>query len=147
MPANDTGVDLLVTHNKGSKKPVTIQVKHSRSYGRRTVPREEFRARGWFTINRAKARKSRADWWIFVISYPEVEDQFIIIPKRELVKRIGKGRGTQHLYLTYVGAKKCFDTRGLPKGDLMKAIYDGKISSKKDWSGFVDNWKKMLPKR
>ncbi len=147
LPAKDIGVDLLVTHRNKPKPIVKIQVKHSRSHMKRITPSSEFAARGWYTIRGKQLRKPRAEWWVFVISPTYSGHHYIIIPRKDLKKMVGSGRGTKVLYLSLLKDGRCFNTRGLTKGQTMKAIYDGDIPSYRDWSPYVEAWSSMLPKR
>lgn len=144
LPVRDTGVDLLVTpRGKPShrKQPVRIQVKFSRGFGDR-LKHPEFLARGWYTLQPAKIRKSEADFWVFVILALRQEPIFVVVPLRELRRRIPKlSPRIWHLYLTVYENKRCFNTRGMKRHELTCALTDGVADPRCDYANYLENWK------
>lgn len=145
VPAKDDGIDLLVTHKKKKKhsNPVSIQVKHSRSFDARHSLPDEYAgsAKGWYTLNPTKIRKSRADIWIFVILTLRQEKHFIIMPTAVLKSRIPKRQSKSwHFYLSTWDNGYCFNTRGMTREELLNALKNGKIDPKKDYTEYLENW-------
>src|SRR4051812_16365639 len=70
IPAKDTGVDLLVS-NRDNTKTVSLQVKFSRDYLvthiKNSALKRGLRACGWWTPTRQQIKKSRAQYWVFVL--------------------------------------------------------------------------------
>jgi len=136
IPTKDNGVDLLLTHKRGLRKPVTIQVKSSRSYGDEPW--------GWFSLKTAKIRTSNADLWVFVIPFytksMKLEPQFVLLPLSELKRRVPRSSGdTWHLYLYITRKKRCFDARGWTNCDYERAD-QGEFDRRRDYSKFLENW-------
>ena len=142
VPTKDEGVDLLVTRRRGKQRPVRVQVKFSRSYGFKGVAPERFLARGWFTLKPKKIRSSKADLWVFVILTLQQQAVYILVPTKELVKRIPKLPGKMwNLYPTAFKPRRCYDLRGLTKSESHLAVVDGPRDKKRDYSCFLENWK------
>jgi len=143
IPAKDDGIDLLVTHKTRNAKPVRIQVKHSRGFDARHALPDEYLgcARGWYTLNPKKIRKSRADLWIFVILTLQHEKHFVIVPTKELIRRIPRDTKEKwHMYLSVWGKDCCFNTRQMNKGELLAALDGGTVTLEQDYTEFLDNW-------
>ena len=91
LPAKDTGVDLLVTNGR-NLKTVSLQVKFSKDFSpthRTILLQRKLIAGGWWTLQEAKIKDSRADFWVFVLpSFTEHENSFIIITPKELLRRL-----------------------------------------------------------
>jgi len=98
IPSKDMeGIDFLVT-NPINKNQVSIQVKFSKDYA---FPNKNNGKDGigtniniyswlWRSFSKSSLEKSNADIWIFVLHHideNEVSDDFLIIPKEELIKR------------------------------------------------------------
>ena len=68
VPARDTGIDLLVTDSK-NKKAISLQVKFSKDFllAKPPILQKSLRACGWWSLNREKVAKSKADYWVFVL--------------------------------------------------------------------------------
>lgn len=82
-----------------------------------------------------------------MISKPRKQHHYIILPKKDLRKKLGRGSSLKHFYLTLLSDGRCFNTRGLSKGRLMKAVYDGDIESSRDWTEYVEEWNGILLRR
>ena len=142
VPTKDTGIDLLVTSKVRGLKPVGLQVKFSRSFPSKVLPPEEVLASSWYTLRPAKVRSSKADLWVFVILTLRHEPHFVLVPTKELRKRIPRGRsGKWHLYLVALRGKRCYNVRDLTKGQKQLALLSGVKSPKLDYSRFYGNWK------
>ena len=142
VPTKDEGVDLLVTRRKGKQRPVRVQVKFSRDFGSKIIPAEELLARGWFTLKPEKIRKSKADLWIFVILTLRHQAHYILVPTKELKRRIPKRLGKMwHLYPTVLRKKRCYDLRGMKRSEERMAVLGGIKKKKRDYSEFLENWK------
>jgi hypothetical protein len=91
VPAKDTGVDLLVSDAR-NKRVASFQVKFSRDFLATDMPavfQKPLRACGWWTLEREKAAKSPADYWIFVLAgFARRSTDFIIISPSELLRRL-----------------------------------------------------------
>jgi hypothetical protein len=112
-----------------------LQVKFSRSFSAK-FEQPEFRARGWFTLKPAKVLKSQADVWVFVILTMRHEPHFLLVPLKELKRRIPHPRPRiWHLYLTIYDGHKCFDTRGLRRADVL-ACPEGR----RNYTACLNNW-------
>jgi hypothetical protein len=64
VPSRDTGSDLLVTDSK-NEKAVSLQVKFSRDFlatHMSSIYQKPLRACDWWTLNRDKIAKSKADY-------------------------------------------------------------------------------------
>jgi hypothetical protein len=145
VPSKDSGTDLLVVP-KGRRKgrPVRLQVKFSRSfegamdYG---IPDDQFRARGWYTLNPSKIRKSDADLWVFAIVTFRHQGHYVLVPTRELRRRIPRSAGkTWHLYLTVLSKNRCYNFRDLKRADHALAAAKGMKDRKRDYSSFLEDW-------
>jgi hypothetical protein len=88
VPTKDSGVDLLVTRARRRGKAVALQVKFSRSFDIHKELVRHVIATSWYTLNPKKVRKSEADLWVFVILTLRHERHFVVIPTRELLRRI-----------------------------------------------------------
>ena len=142
VPTKDTGVDLPVTPKVRGRTPVRVRVKFSRSFPSKVLPPEELRAFGWYTLTPAKVRSSKADLWIFVVLTLRHEPHFVLIPTKELRKRIPSGRsGRWHLYLVALGKGRCYNVRDLTKGQKQVAVLDGVSDPHLNYGRFCNNWK------
>lgn len=147
VPSKDTGVDLLLTDKK-NKKAISLQVKFSRDFLATHMPaifQKPLRACGWWSLNRDKIAKSKADYWVFVlVGFERRSTDFIIIKPSELLNRIDairtKGKTVQ-LYLWVTEKNRCWETRGLKRQEQL-AIAQGQYSnSNRDFSAFLNNWR------
>ena len=93
FPSKDTGIDLLVTNGRNTKC-VSLQVKFSKDFNptnRPSLIQHKLTAVGWWTHKDLKIKKSRADFWVFVLpSFTEHETNFVIITPSELLRRLRK---------------------------------------------------------
>lgn len=118
-----------------------LQVKFSRSFSGGAAE-EQFLARGWYTLEPAKIRKSEADVWVFVILTLRQEPYFVLVPIKELKRRIPK-RATRpwHLYITVYDGKKCFNVRDLTREQKLACAQVGVDDPLCNYTTFLENWK------
>ena len=142
VPSRDTGTDLLVTDSK-NKKAVSLQVKFSRDFlatHMLSVFQKPLRACGWWSLNREKIAKSKADYWVFVlVGFERRSTDFVIIKPSELLARLdtihGKAKTIQS-YLWVTEKNRCWETRGLKRQEQL-AIAQGQYSnSQRDFSAY-----------
>jgi hypothetical protein len=142
VPAKDSGVDLLVTRQRRRGKAVALQVKFSRSFD---IHREMVRhviATSWYTLDPKKIRKSQADLWVFVISTLRHEHHFVVIPTRELLKRVPRqGSKKWNLYLWVYADRLCYQVRDLNNEQRLGTVYRGVRDRNRDFSQWLENWK------
>jgi len=146
VPSRDTGTDLLVTDSK-NEKAVSLQVKFSRDFlatHMSSIFQDPLRACGWWSLNREKIAKSKADYWVFVlVGFERRSTDFVIIKPLELLNRLdgihGKGKTIQS-YLWVTEKNRCWETRGLKRQDSL-AIARGQYSNdERDLSAYLNNW-------
>lgn len=143
VPGQDTGIDLLVTRKRrapSAARPIALQIKFSRSFP--GGPRAPSRlASGWFKLTPSKILSSRADVWVFVVLDLRQRAYFVLIPTRELRRRIPRARPpVWHLYLTFYKGRTCIDTRDLsPREHPTPPDYAVK-DARRDYSDYVENW-------
>lgn len=142
VPTKDSGVDLLVTRKRRSGRAVGLQVKFSRSF---SIP-EKFAghliATSWFTLDLKKIRNSHADLWVFVIITPRHDQHFVVIPKRELQKRLPRNTAKKwNLYLWVYKNRTCYQVRELNKEQKFDTMNRGVRNRRHDYSEWLGNWK------
>ena len=141
VPTKDSGVDLLVTRKKRAGRAVGVQVKFSRSFD---IPAEfvsRVIATSWFKLDPAKVRASKAELWVFVILTLRHEAHFVVIPTRELRKRIPRGIGkVWNLYLWVLSNGSCYQVRGLDRDALSAPVHRGVVESQREFSKWLENW-------
>lgn len=141
VPTKDRGVDLLVTRIRRRGKAVGLQVKFSRGFSIREEMARHLIATSWFTLEPAKIRKSQADLWVFVILTLKHEEHFVVIPTRELRKRIPRGRGRMwNLYLWVYEDGSCYQVRDLGTEDRLDTVHRGVRDRRRDFSEWLENW-------
>ncbi|MBK8205298.1 MAG: hypothetical protein IPK87_00765 [Planctomycetes bacterium] len=141
VPTKDSGVDLLVTRKKRDGRPVGLQVKFSRSYWFIKELAGKVQATSWFRLDPAKIRNSTADLWVFVIITLKHKQHFVVIPTRELAKRIPKKCGKRwDLYLWVYPGKKCYNMRDVCNEDRVAALDCGVKDRARDFTRWLENW-------
>lgn len=146
IPSRDAGTDLLVTDSK-NEKSVSLQVKFSRDFlttNMKPFFQELLRACGWWSLNRDKIAKSKADYWVFVlVGFNHRSKDFVIIKPSELLSRfntIHKQEKTIQSYLWVTKKNRCWEARGL-KNQEHEAIALGEyINIERDFSTYLNNW-------
>ena len=142
VPTKDSGVDLLITRKQRRGKAVGLQVKFSRGFGIREELARHLIATSWFTLEPKKIRGSQADLWVFVILTLKHEQHFVVIPKRELRKRIPRGCGKMwNLYLWVYDDGSCYQVRDLGKDEKLDTVHRGVRDRHRDFSEWLENWR------
>jgi hypothetical protein len=142
LPTKDRGADLLVTRRDGKGKSVALQVKFSRSFHEHD---EEYGphvlATSWYVLDTKKVRDSPAQVWVFVFMTLKMEKHFVLIPTRDLQKRIPRGCGSKwHLYLWACRDDRCYQVRYLDPDARTYAVTHGVKDQALDFSEWVNNW-------
>lgn len=144
VPVKDRGIDLLVAHRRKRIPPVGIQVKFSRGFGDREKMRDQFITRGWYTLNPQKVRESPADLWVFAILTLQHDAYYVVIPHRELRKRIPRRCPSRwHLYITVYKDDRCYDTRGLKITQVRRLLDHGCSEQRRDYSEYLNDWSQL----
>jgi hypothetical protein len=146
MPSRDTGTDLLVTDSK-NEKAVSLQVKFSRDFlatHMSSIFQKPLRACGWWSLNRDKIEKSKADYWVFVlIGFEHRSTDFVVIKPYDLLKRLNaihkKGKRIQS-YLWVTKNNYCWESRGLKRQEQMAIIQGQYSNSSRNFSSYLNNW-------
>lgn len=146
VPSRDTGTDLLVTDSK-NKYAISLQVKFSRDFlatHMSSVLQKPLRACGWWSLNRDKLAKSKADYWVFVLmGFERRSTDFVVIKPSELLAHldvIHRKRKMIQSYLWVTEKNRCWEARGIKRQDHI-AIAQGQYSnSKRDLSAYLNNW-------
>jgi len=142
VPTKDSGVDLLVTRKSLKGKAVGLQVKFSRCFDIRAELARHLIATSWFTLDPKKIRISQADLWVFVILTLRHDQYFVVIPKRELQKRIPRNAGKKwSLYLWVYDNRTCYQVRELNKEQKFDTMHRGVRNRQHDFSEWLENWK------
>lgn len=142
VPTKDSGVDLLVTCKRRRGKAVALQVKFSRGFGIREEMARHLIATSWFTLDPVKVRKSQADLWVFVILTLKHEEHFVVIPTRELRKRLPRGNGGKwNLYLWVFDDGACYQVRDLGREETLDVLHRGVRDPQRDFSEWLEQWK------
>ena len=149
IPTKDTGIDLLVS-NSDNTKTVSLQVKFSRDYLVTPTTKDaafltELRACGWWTPTRQQIKKSRAQYWIFVlVGFANRSTDFIIIKPADLLKRLNLIHGAtakkfqSYLWVTQQG--RCYETRGLNRSEQLLIAKNNFEDAARDFSEYLNNW-------
>src|SRR6267142_4065538 len=147
VPAKDTGVDLLIT-GKPVGSPISLQVKLSRDYKPLEAATEFERsilAAGWLTIDHDKLARSKADFWVIVLVSHErnLKPQFIVIPPRELLRKLvvihGKSK-RYHFYPWVTKSNVCLEGRGLLRAHKRQLVEGTIVLGDRDLSAYLENW-------
>jgi hypothetical protein len=146
IPAKDIGIDLLVTDKK-NEITLSLQVKFSRDFLVTDLPaafQRNLQACGWWTFNREKLKSSSADYWVLVLTgFAHRTNDYIIIPPKELLRRLEKLHANEvrlQSYLWVTKSKQCWETRGLRRSDQLR-IVNGKFkNTARDFSKLLNNW-------
>jgi hypothetical protein len=150
VPSRDTGVDLLVSDRR-NRRAVSLQVKFSKDFlvtntNMGPVFQRGLRACGWWTIDQSKLRKSPADFWVFVLhGFERRTVDFVIVPPRELWRRLRSLHGSQkmlqsYLWVTEGRRPRCWETRGLQRKDQLR-IADGMYRvPRREFTKWLNEW-------
>ena len=147
VPAKDTGIDLLVTGERG-RPSISLQVKLSRDY-KPLEARNEFEksivAAGWLTLDHEKLATSNADLWVVVLISHErtMKPQFLIVPPKELLRRLAITHGKSKRYHFYPWVTKkgvCLDGRGLMRAHKRQLVEGTMVLGSRDLSQYLGDW-------
>jgi hypothetical protein len=149
VPTKDTGIDLLVTDGS-RRRTCALQVKFSKDFlatHMRPVFRKSLRACGWWTFNREKLQRSRADLWILVLQgFSAQSTDFVVISPRDLLERLDATHGKSPSIQSYVwvsSSDACWETRGLaPKDQLLVASGNYKDATRR-LTSYLNNWRPL----
>jgi hypothetical protein len=147
VPSRDTGVDLLVS-DRHSRRAVSLQVKFSKDFlvtHMGAVFQKSVRACGWWTINRDKLRSSPANFWVFVLlGFQRQSTDFIIIPPKELLRRLHSIHGSQNTiiqsYLWVTERHGCWETRGLGRKEQLQIANGEYRGARRDLTKWLNVW-------
>lgn len=153
LPSKDTGIDLLVSDSK-NRKAVSLQVKFSKDFNptdKSVLLQSRLLSAGWWTHDAAKIRKSSADFWVFVLpSFVEKQTSFIVVPPKELLRRLKAIHGTRkrrfHSYLRVTKTKRCWEARGLPSADQELIALDRFTNRQRDFTPYLNAWGQVARK-
>jgi len=149
VPARDSGIDLLVT-NEHCQKAVSLQVKFSKDYlgkGVREVISKGIKSGGWWTFRRDRIVQSSADYWVLVLyQFQHRLYDFVIVPPAELLQKydsLGRGKGIiqSYVWVTQAKPERCWETRGLNKGDQDRIAAGAYSNRVRDLAKYLNNWK------
>ena len=145
-PTKDTGVDLLVTNSKNTNA-IAFQVKFSRDYLTTDIDAEFYkplRVCGWFTLTRDKIAKSSAQFWIFALVGSKTRSHdYVVIKPADLLRRLDRIHGAENkfqVYLWVTEAKRCWETRGLPKPAQSEIARGAFVDAQRDFTEYLNNW-------
>lgn len=145
LPSRDTGIDLLVT-NPSASNGVSIQVKFSTDLLPRKTAflQSRLTSLGWWTLYPNKLKKSTADLWVFALtSFYSNKTQFLVIPPKRLfeILRVIHGDASRwHVYFAVSKKKKCWQTSGLLKDEMIAIAENVFVDEKRDLSQWLNNW-------
>lgn len=146
VPTKDTGIDLLVSDPR-NRAAVSLQVKFSKDFlvtHMRPEFQEQLRACGWWTINREKLAKSRADYWVFVLQgFASRSTDFVVVPRQELLGRLTAIHGAHKTIQSYIwvtSEPKCWETRGLARPDQLLVAGGHFRHRDRDLTQWLNNW-------
>ena len=144
IPAKDIGIDLLVT-DRENLRTASLQVK----YGKDFLPempaalREWLRCVSWFSLNRAKLKESRAQFWVFVLQgFKSDAPDFVVIPTVELQRRMAEIHGPDgdklQSYLCSTENNQCWEIRGLGGDDRLQIAKGTYKNPARDFTGYLN---------
>jgi hypothetical protein len=149
MPTRDSGVDLLVTDDRG-QKALSLQVKFSKDFlgnNVRAVISKNIKSGGWWTFKRDKIAESPADYWVLVLyQFQQRSHDFIIISPTQLLRMynsLGRSKDVIQSYVWVTQAKpaRCWETRGLKKADEDSIADDSYSNRIRELTKYLNNWK------
>jgi hypothetical protein len=145
IPSRDIGVDLLVS-DRSNRRSQSLQVKFSKDFlpaSREPEFQQHMRACGWWTIDEEKLRKSRADFWVFVLlGFARRTTDFVIVPPSDLLGRfqlLGRSQKMIQTYIWVTERNKCWEARGLQRDDL-RIAHDEFQEPNRDLTMWLNNW-------
>jgi len=149
IPTKDLGIDLLVA-NSAHNRSIALQVKFSRDF----LPTmklldaaalRQFRSCTWFTLDRDKLIKSKADFWVFVLlGFHGRTHDYLLIRPAHLAKRLKALHGMPRVYQTYIwvtGQDHAWLARGLTRADQQR-VADGTFrNTNRDLTRHLNDWR------
>jgi hypothetical protein len=149
IPSKDTGVDLLITNPRKPKR-VSLQVKFSKDFLAADMQpkfKQNLLSCGWWTLRQDKIKKSKADFWIFVLyTFDHRQTQYIVIRPKELLQILKHIHGNSRAFNVYFWVtkeRKCWETRGLSSSDQTLLSQNMYSNSKRNLTRFLNNWKSI----
>lgn len=155
VPSKDTGIDLLISNSLNSRF-LTLQIKYSKDYLETHPPlkhniyQENLKACSWFKISKNQIKNSKAELWVFIICSVHEKNiknmHYIVIQPKDLLNKLTKIHGdseTYWLYFWITQKGKCWEVRGLNKKELNLITNDSYNNAKRDFSTYLNNWKKI----
>ena len=149
VPTKDTGIDLLVS-DAANKTTISYQVKFSKDFlvtHMSDIFQSGLEACGWWTLNREKIRKSKADFWVFVLqAFNRRTQHYIVIKPDDLLERLTSIHGSPKTLQTYFWVtrrNKCWETRGLKKSDQVLVANDAFKDGVRDFSPYLNRWTEL----
>ena len=149
VPTKDKGIDLLVS-DATNKTTITYQVKFSKDFlmtYKSDVFQSGLEACGWWTLNPEKIRKSRADFWVFVLQpFNRRTQHYIVTKPADLLERLMTIHGPRKVLQTYFWVtrrNKCWETRGLKKSDQVLVASDVFKDGARDFSEYLNRWTEL----
>jgi hypothetical protein len=144
IPSSDTGIDLLVT-DAHQNKVASLQVKFSKDHiGTKEATSPEILSVGWWTLNRKKIAASTADLWVFVLyQFHTRRFDFVVISPSDLLSRfdaLGVRTDTIQTYFSVTKHARCWQTRGLSKGDEVKVCSGEYENTDRDFTKNLNRW-------
>jgi hypothetical protein len=146
IPTRDTGVDFLVS-DRQNRRSLSLQVKFSKDFLVTHMGPEfqtSLKACGWWKLDRAKLRSSAADYWVFVLQgFAARSVDFVVVPPRELSRRLEAIHGRQEAIQTYfwvTDKRRCWETRGLKRGDQLRVALGEYASRSRDFTEWLNAW-------
>ena len=98
---------------------------------------KQLRACWWWTIDRSKLAKSPAEYWIFVLQgFANRTVDFVIVPPRELAKRLASIHGGDkkvHTYFWVTEDRRCWETRGTRKTEQLLLVHGEYVNRNRDF--------------
>lgn len=135
---------------------VSVQVKFGKDYlptAKDPKFRKKLRVSCWFALNRAKLKKSEADFWVFVLyGFKSQTPDYVVIPVGKLRERLRKIHGgkskTIQSYLTVTKKNRCWETRDLIDGKADEhRIADGAYKHRtRDFTKWLNEWEPLVRK-
>jgi len=149
VPTKDTGIDLLVS-DAANKTTISYQVKFSKDFlvtHMSDIFQSGLEACGWWTLNREKIRKSKADFWAFVLqAFNRRTQHYIVIRPADLLERLASIHGSPKTLQTYFWVtrrNKCWETRGLKRSDQVLVANDAFKDEVRDFSAYLNRWTEL----
>ncbi len=146
VPSRDKGADLLVS-DRHNRRSLSLQVKFSKDFLVTHMGPEfqkDLRASGWWKIDRDKLRTSPADFWVLVLlGFARRTTDFVILPPKELWKRLRSIHGSQKTiqsYLAVTERERCWETRGLVHEDQLQVANGTYREARRDFSKWLNKW-------